>query len=148
MAEKNSKTGKTPTGRPFQKGNPGGPGRPRGRRSRATEAAEKLLEGETETLTRTAIDQAKDGDTTALRLCLERICPPRKDRPVTFTLPEMNNAADAAQAAGAVLRAVAEGELTPQEAQAVSVLVENYRRTLETEDHERRLAALEGDDRR
>ena len=96
-------------------------------------------------MTRKAVELGKDGDTTALRLCLERICPPRKDRPVTFTLPEMNNAADAAQAAGAVLRAVAEGELTPSEAQAVSALIENYGRTLETEVHERRLAVLEGD---
>ena len=38
-------------------------------------------------LTRKAIQMAKDGDTIALRLCLDRIYPARKDRPVKFALP-------------------------------------------------------------
>jgi hypothetical protein len=59
-------------GRPFQ---PGNAGRPRGSRGKATVAAEKLLDGEAKALTRKAIDLAKEGDTTALRLCLERIVP-------------------------------------------------------------------------
>ena len=42
---------------------------------------EALLDGEAEAITRVAVDKAKEGDTTALRLCLERILPPRKDRP-------------------------------------------------------------------
>jgi hypothetical protein len=64
-----------------QSGNPYG--RPRGARNRATVAAERLLHGEADALTRKAIELATDGDTTALRLCIERILPARKDRPVT-----------------------------------------------------------------
>ncbi|EYD75850.1 hypothetical protein Rumeso_02632 [Rubellimicrobium mesophilum DSM 19309] len=56
----------------------------------------------------------------------------------------MSTAADAVQAAGAILAAVAGGELTPAEGAHVMALVETYRRTLETTDLERRLAALEG----
>jgi len=125
---------------------PGNPGRPKGARNKATQAALALLEGEAEALTRKAVETALEGDTTALRLCLERIAPPRKDAPVAFTLPSMQSARDAAQAAGAVLAAVADGELTPTEGAHVMALVEAYRRTLETTELEARLAALEGGD--
>jgi hypothetical protein len=68
------------THKPGQSGNPYG--RPRGARNRATVVAERLLDGEADALTRKAIELAKEGDTTALRLCIERILPARKDRPV------------------------------------------------------------------
>jgi hypothetical protein len=83
------------------------------------------------------------GDTTALRLCLERIAPPRRDAPVTFDLPRMETARDAAKAAGAVLGAVADGDLTPTEGAHIMGLVETYRRTLETSDLEARLRYME-----
>lgn len=123
---------------------PGNPGKPKGARHKATQAALALLDGEAEALTRQAVTMALGGDTTALRLCLERIAPPRKDAPVSFPLPAMQSAADAAKAAGAVLAAVAEGELTPTEGAHIMALVETYRRTLETSELETRLAALEG----
>ena len=77
-------------------------------------------------------------------ICLERIAPPRRDAPVTFDLPPMETARDAAKAAGAVLGAVADGDLTPTEGAHIMALVETYRRTLETTELEARLAALEG----
>jgi hypothetical protein len=52
-------------------------------------ATEALLDGEAEAITRVAVERAKEGDATALRLCLERILPPRKDRPVSFSLPNL-----------------------------------------------------------
>lgn len=123
---------------------PGNPGKPKGTRHKATQAALALLDGEAEALTRQAVTMALGGDATALRLCLERIAPPRKDAPVIFALPAMQSATDAAKAAGAVLEAVSAGELTPTEGAHVMALVETYRRTLETSEIEARLAALEG----
>lgn len=123
---------------------PGNPGKPKGTRHKATRAALALLDGEAEALTRRAVELALEGDTTALRLCLERIAPPRKDAPVTFTLPPMQSAADAAKAAGAVLNSVAGGDLTPTEGAHIMALVETYRRTLETTELEARVVALEG----
>ncbi|WP_306114189.1 MULTISPECIES: DUF5681 domain-containing protein [unclassified Roseovarius] len=121
----------------------GNPGKPKGARHVTTRAIEELLQGEAEGLTRKAVDMALEGDTTALRLCLERIAPPRKDTPVKFDLPSMQSASEAAEAAQAVLRAVSGGELSPLEAASVMGLVESYRRTLETSDHEARIEALE-----
>jgi len=122
---------------------PGNPGKPKGSRHRATQAIEAMLEGQQEALTQAAIDKALDGDVTALRLCLDRIAPPRKDAPVSFDLPEIETMEDAASAARAILRAVADGDVTPLEAAAVMAVVEQFRRTLETTEIERRIAALE-----
>jgi len=140
MTDRNRKSGRNPDGT-FAAGNPG---KPKGTRHKATRAALALLDGETEVLTRKAVELALEGDTTALRLCLERIAPPRRDAPVQFDLPRMKTARDAARAAGAVLEAVANAELTPTEGAHIMGLIETYRRTLETTELEARVAALEG----
>ena len=79
----------------------------------------------------------------ALRLCMERIAPAPKDQTVSFSLPQMNTALDASEAAGSVLTAVSLGELTPIEATRVMGLIGSYRRTLELTEIEQRLQALE-----
>ena len=63
---------------------------------------------------------------------------------MTFDLPRMDTARDAAKAAGVVLEAVALGDLTPTEGAHIMALVETFRRTLETTELESRVAALEG----
>ena len=85
-----------------------------------------------------------EGDTTALRLCLERIAPPRKDVPIQFDLASHEpNATEASVAAQEVLQAVSEGDITPLEGAAVMGLVERFRRTLELTEFEGRIKALE-----
>jgi len=122
---------------------PGNPGKPKGTRSRVTRAVEALLEGQYEQLTQAAIDKALEGDTTAMRLCLDRIAPPRKDAPVSIELPPVRSAADAVEASAMVLAAVAAGEITPDEAGRVMALLTAHRSILETGDLETRIAALE-----
>ena len=121
----------------------GNSGRPKGSRNTATIALEGLLQGQAEALTQTAVTKALEGDSVALRLCMERIAPAPKDNPVSFTLPQMNNALDASKAAGSVLTAVSNGNLTPIEATRVMGLIDSYRRTLELTDIENRLKVLE-----
>ena len=121
----------------------GNNGRPKGSRNKVTIAIESLLQGQTEALTQTAVMKALEGDSIALRLCLERIAPAPKGQPVTFSLPKMNCAMDASEAAGRVLNAVSEGELTPIEATRVMGLIDSYRRTLELTEIEERLQKLE-----
>lgn len=121
----------------------GNRGKPKGSRHKATQAIEAMLEGQQEALTQTAISKALEGDVTALRLCLDRIAPARKDAPISFDLPSIETADDAANAARAILRAVSEGDVTPMEAATVMAVVEQFRRTLETTEMEARIAALE-----
>ena len=116
---------------------------PKGSRNKATLAAEALLDGEAETLTRKAIELAKGGDTTALRLCIERILPTRKHRPVSFDMPRIGTVADSVKAAAAIATAVADGDLTPMEAAELSKVVDGYTRAVETADLNARLVRLE-----
>jgi hypothetical protein len=128
----------------FQPGQSGNPdGRPKGARNAATLAAEALLDGEAEALTRKCVEMALAGDTVALRLCLERILPARKSRSVAFDLPDVNQAADLVPAFAAVVRATASGTIAPDEAMTVAGVLEMKRKAIETVDIERRLAAIE-----
>ena len=99
--------------------------------------------GEAEALTRRAVELALKGDGTALRLCLDRLVPPRKDRPVEIDLPAVQSAGDASNAMAAVVEAVAAGDLTPGEAETVAKLLDIFVRTLEATEFERRLTVLE-----
>jgi Family of unknown function (DUF5681) len=139
-----SPMGTKPRGRPFAPGKSGNPnGRPKGARNKTTLAAEVLLEGEAETLVRKLIDKAKGGDISALRFCLERICPARRDRLVTVVMPEIGSVQDASKAAAAVLAACAAGEISTGEAADLMGLVASYVRLLEIGDIEARLRAVE-----
>src|SRR3712207_3259904 len=127
-------------GKPFQ---PGNPGKPKGARHKTTLAIDALLDGDAEKLTRKAIEMALTGDTVALRLCLDRLAPVRKNRPVMFTLPPIETTADVVKASAALLEAVASGELTPSEAADLGKLVEAHVRAIELTDIQARIDSLE-----
>jgi hypothetical protein len=129
---------------PFEPGKSGNPaGKPKGTRNKVTLAAEALLEGEAEALTRKAIELGKAGDITALRLCLDRIVPVRKDRPVIFQLPKLERAEDAVRASAAIVEAVSSGDLTPSEAAELAKVIEGYARAIEAAEFDARLTKLE-----
>jgi len=117
----------------FKKGQSGNPnGRPKGVRNKATMAAQELLDGEAETLTRKAIEKAMEGDMTALKLCLERIVPPRKERAISIDLPVGEKDSFITK----LLEAATSGELTVTEAQGLLKLMEGI-------EIEQRLTAIE-----
>ena len=127
-------------GRPFA---PGNPGRPKGSRNRVTVAVEALLDGQADALTRRAIQAALAGDVTALRLCLDRISPVRRERPITFDLPKVNTAADVPTAMSAVLGAVASGDLTLTEGEAMVGLLGRFREAYQATRLDREMAPLD-----
>ena len=124
----------------FRRGNPG---RPKGARNKATVAAELLLDGDAETITAKAIELAKAGDAAMIRLCMDRFCPPRKDRLIPFELPKLDKVTDASAAMAAIVDAVAAGDLTPTEAAELSKLVDGFARVAVAIDFEARLERLE-----
>lgn len=140
MSEAARKNAGTTRGRPFAIGNPG---RPKGTRHKVTLAIEEMLEGQAEALTQKAIDLAQAGDMTALKLCLDRLAPVRRDRPVTFDLPKIETTEDLPKATRAILEAVAAGEFTPSEAAELGKLVDAHAKAIEVTDLHRRLEALE-----
>jgi hypothetical protein len=131
-------------GRPFEKGRSGNPaGRRTGSRNKATIAAAALLAGESEALTRKAVELALIGDPTAMRLCLERILPPCRERTVKFALPPIESVADIAAAMKAVTSALAGGAITPGEAATIAAVVDTFVRAIETSDFDRRWRLVE-----
>ena len=133
-----------PAGR-YRKGQSGNPkGRPPGVRNKATEAAELLLDGEAEALTRKALELALGGDFAALRFCLDRIVPRRRrGRTVELNVPSVRGAADLGKTMAAITTAATSGEITPGEAAELAHVVEIFVRAVETSDFERRLRELE-----
>jgi hypothetical protein len=105
-----------------------------------------LLAGEGEALTRKAAELALAGDPNALRLCLERIVGPCRERAVEFAIPPIRNAGDLAGAMAAVADATAQGAVTPREATQLGQVFEAYVRAVEATEFERRLRVLEAAD--
>jgi len=132
-------------GRPFEPGNKYGRGRPPGSRNKIAGASQATLEEHAESLTKKCLFLALQGNTTAMRLCMERLMPARRHRVLQFNLPALKTMADLAAASETVVRGVARGKLTPGEGQAFTLMLEGRRRVIETEELEGRVRALEKD---
>jgi Family of unknown function (DUF5681) len=129
---------------PFEKGESGNPaGRPRGARNQATLLIQNLLADDAEAIGRKAIEMAKSGDLAAIRLCMDRLAPARKDEPVAFELPPIEKAADSVAATASIVAAVAAGELTPSQAAELCKVIDVYVRALESKGFDERLTKLE-----
>jgi len=128
----------------FVRGKSGNPkGRPHGSRNRASLLMEDLLDGRAKALTEKAIEKALAGDVFALRLCLDRMMPVRRERSLTLQLPAPAAAQDITAGFEKVVEALAHGELTPSETSALAELLESARKALETTDLARRIEELE-----
>jgi hypothetical protein len=133
-------------GRSFPKGQSGNPaGRPPGSRNRTTLAAEALLEGELEAMSRVLMELARKGHPIALRIYYDRVLPPLRERRLNFHLPPLNSAEDAMKASAAITAMAAAGEITLSEAEGMGKLVDNFIRALEAHDFDQRLQCLEAD---
>lgn len=128
----------------FAPGNPGGPGRPQGSRNAASIMLDRLADGEAAEILANVIAKAKEGDLKAAELILARAWPQRKGRPVALSLPPIESAMDVLKALSAVVAAMGDGSITPEEAALVGGLLEAKRKALETVAIEQRLTALEG----
>lgn len=112
----------------FLPGNSGGAGRPKGSRNKVTLACEELLEGEAERITRRCVDLAMKGDPTAMKIAMDRLYPVRKGRPI----PKLEKH-EGETSIEALLRAVLEGEIAPEEGKEVVGLIESAARVAATQ---------------
>ncbi|MCP4966554.1 MAG: hypothetical protein GY926_15160 [bacterium] len=143
VATKKQNRSRAANGR-FAQGKSGNPaGRPKGSRNKTTLAAQALLEGQAEKLTQKAIDRALDGDSVALRLCMERIVPIQRERTIQFDLPKLDGLRDLTEAFRNILAAVAEGIVAPVEAEKLASIIQVYRDTIHSEELEQRVEKLE-----
>lgn len=129
----------------FKPGNKCGKGRAEGSRNRVTISAMNLLKDEEHALSRTAIESALNGNVQMLQFCLSRILPPPpKDEAIKLDgMPVCADMSSAQALSSFVLGRLAEGKLTPSQANIVSGIVERHIRCLQVTDLEQRLAVIE-----
>jgi hypothetical protein len=105
----------------FSKGTSGNPaGRPRGSRNRSTVLVEALLQEEAEPLTRKLIEMAKEGDPIAMRLCMDRLSPARKDRTIDLPRGPVETLPQIRSGMSTVVQAIGDGSITPAEGETVA----------------------------
>lgn len=131
-------------GRPFKKGSSGNPnGKPKGSLNKTTLMMRAMLESEAEEITRKAIDLAKSGDIAAIKLIFERLLPPRKDSLLALKLPKITKAEDIIFAFDEIRAELANGSITPMEAETLCGLIEHSRKAIETTQLAQKLTVLE-----
>jgi hypothetical protein len=106
-------------------------------------AALTIMEADAETISHKAVELALGGDLTAIRIVLDRLVAPRRDRPVEIALPKIVAASDLVAAASAIVEALAEGTVTPSEAAALSTALSGVAKAVETYEIAERLERLE-----
>jgi hypothetical protein len=124
----------------FTKGQSGNPvGKPKGAISRYTRLREAIAEHVPDIIG-AMVSKAREGDAQAARLLLERVIPPLKsiDSPAPLTLP-----VDLAAQGRAVIEALGQGTLTPQQAATVMQSIAAQARVIEVDELEQRITALE-----
>jgi hypothetical protein len=127
---KDNRTKRTTRGR-FPKGTSGNPaGRPVGSRNKKTLFLEELLDREGEAIIRKTMELALQGNPLALRLCLDRLVAPRKERPIHLELPKVTKLQHAVVAMSKIQEAIGEGKITPGEGQILAGFAETQQRVI------------------
>lgn len=118
-------------------------GRPKGSRNRAKLLAQSMMHDDTEAIFGKLLELAKQGNMAALKFCAERIVPRMTSETVDIELPRAETIEGVAAAQGAVVEAMACGEIDPDQAKTVAGVLELRRKSLESEQFEERIGAME-----
>ena len=124
----------------FAKGRSGNPsGRPKGIQDKRT-ALRDLLTPHAPDLVSKAVELAMQGDTTALRMCIDRLIPPLKAQANQTQLDVTGSLSERGEA---ILKAIAAGELDPVTGNSLIGALATQAKLLEITAIEERLSALE-----
>lgn len=111
---------RAPRGRPWVKGQSGNPADRPSRARQAALVAQGLIGRKTVPLTNKLLELALLGDRTALRLCIDRIAPARREPPVDLDLPAVRSRGDLRAALTVIADAAATDALTSSQAAALT----------------------------
>src|SRR5262249_53070407 len=123
------------------------PGRPPGSKKKTTRMAEQLAQGQAEQLVEKVLELAQAGNVSALRMVLDRVWPPPTGQPANVVLPPITASPAASPATASIWTAICEGRLTPEEASALSIVIDRSLQAIELHDITKRIEALEARDK-
>lgn len=124
----------------FQKGQSGNPtGRPRGIPSPATKLR-KAIEQDIPDIIAALVNAAKQGDTTAARILLDRVVPPLRPQGMPVTVPIGESLSETGRA---ILDGAGTGQIPPEQASALLAGLGMLARVVETDELIERIEALE-----
>lgn len=127
----------------FKKGESGNPaGRPKGIADRRVKLRE-TLEQRAPDLIGKLIELALDGDTQALKICVDRCLPVTKSRDEPIEVSGLCDAQSLADQGREVVKHLGNGTLTPSEASAILGALASNAKLIETDELTRRIEALE-----
>ena len=133
-----------PRGRPFAPGNTLGRGRPKGSGNKANSAEQELLDRYAPHLVGKCIERALKGDDrSAMRICMDRILPARREASIRMSLQRIKTAQDLEKAAEKVTQAIGRGRIAPAEGETMMNVFEIHSRIIEKSQYESRLEKLE-----
>lgn len=125
--------------KPGKSGNPNG--RPKG--SDYAKQFRELIGSESEELVKVAVDEAKSGNTTALKLCIDRLYPQTKARDEPVDINELDIQTSLVEQGNQVLTSLVKKEISPSEACSVMSALTQKAKLIETEDLIKRVEKLE-----
>ena len=122
----------------FIKGQSGNPaGRRPGSRNRITNEARQLIEESTSEILDAMVAAAKNGDTGAAKMLLDRVLPKRL-RP-EITLPQLNTISNVVAALNTLAEQSANGLLDAEEARALASIIESASRHIDQFEEKKRV---------
>lgn len=115
-----------------------------GSRNKVSLAADNIFDGESESLSRQAIDMALSGDRVMLKLCIDRVCPVKRSTPIKLPgLPKVKATKDLSKLTGFLLESVGSGKLSATDAEVLSRVVDKHSHALKLCDLAHRLQEVE-----
>ncbi len=118
-----------------------GAGRKKGSGQASTYRA--MLEPHAKRLIQKVVDMADEGDMTALKHCLDRLCAPLRATDRLITIDGFITAKELSDKGELVLRHVVQGIITPAEGSSIMNAITSQARILEIDEIERRITELE-----
>ncbi len=102
----------------FQPHNKHGKGRPLGSKNRVTIAASNILEEQASAISEKAVSMALQGDRVMIKTILDKLVPTKKSIPVSLPdMPVVESISDISLVTGYILKAIADGKLSPVDAE-------------------------------
>lgn len=126
-----------------QSGNPKGIQGTGKRRAKLLAALDAKADGVVDELLDSYINQARQGNMEAMNFIMGHVWTKRRGRPVILDLPPMDASTDLPKVTAAVVNAVANGVLSPEEGASFNQLLETHRKAVELCEIDERLKRLE-----